>query len=100
MKQRYIWSPECGGCLMLQEYAPDQWRNQASTDEGQFPTHDKTAKAAVKRMNAHLRAQMCFERAKKLHSQAMMTLQQGIEIQKKAGGGVNYPNLCYYHGVL
>lgn len=43
IKQRYIWSPECGGCMMLQKFVDDEWKDSDSICEGEYPVKPKQA---------------------------------------------------------
>ena len=77
--ERIIWSPECGGCLMIQrKYWKDKklsdWQNYASQEEGSYPVYDAKAKKAVKLVNRWRRAQELMRKAEKLRKLANLTL--------------------------
>ena len=48
-KQRAVWSPECGGCIMFQRYdrGSKSWIDWRSQSEGEYPTHDVKARHAA-----------------------------------------------------
>ena len=93
--ERIIWSPECGGCLMIQrKYLVSQehrakpgelsdWQNYVSQEEGSYPVYDAKAKKAVKLVNRWRRAQELMLKAEKLRKLANALEFQADELKKQ-----------------
>jgi hypothetical protein len=71
VSERVVWSPDNGGCLMVQRRVTGgEWHNFGSSDEGEFPTYNRDAKRAVRLANAYRKAAEFNRRAALLEEQA------------------------------
>lgn len=76
--ERIVWSPECGGCLMLQQRVTGgDWAPVSSQDEGEFPKYNKAAKRAVRLANA-------FRKATELNRRALLLEEQAAALRWRA----------------
>ena len=84
-RERFIWSPENGGCLMLQRLIEKNgmlgWANWASQEEGQYPQDDQQTRRAVILMNRRLRAAELHERASRLETKARVLRHRARELE-------------------
>lgn len=82
-KERIVWSPDCGGCLMLQVYdfASKTWLDHTSISEGAYPTLDKAARKALKRTQAYHKASQLDERARYLQEEAVKLITRAAELR-------------------
>lgn len=85
-KSRYVWSPENGGCIMEQHWIKGSWMNWCSQDEGDFPVHDKRAKAVVKWQNLQLRRNKLLQKSNALQIRAAMLQQKQQKLMKDIRG--------------
>ncbi len=84
--ERYVWSPTCGGCLMLEKRLPNgKWEPWSSIEEDQYPTNDNRAKEAVRRMNAHIRANDAMMKVRDLEAKATLYRQKAYNALVRAG---------------
>src|SRR5262249_25874566 len=83
--QRYVWSSECGGCIMLQKRKKGslEWVDSDSREEGQYPTYTKAVKEIVKWYNLQLRVESIDQKAYDLQKQLNALASAKGSLQRK-----------------
>lgn len=86
MKERVVWSPKHGGCLMVQVWSSGQfWLDYSSQEEGMYPEHDAKAKQAVIVMNACLKLNKLQDKIKASEARTRALQLMAASIRRKAG---------------
>lgn len=80
-KNRIVWSPDCGGCMMEQKMVNGAWVDNNSMEEGSYPVNDKYTKVIVKWYNLNLRKNQAMNRAWLLQQKYLSALQQAAKIE-------------------
>lgn len=99
MKERVVWSPKYGGCLMIQQWIEEQyvteagpwesrpgvWQDFTSQEEGTYPEHDAKSKQAVIVMNAYLKLNKLQDKIKSSEARTRALQLMAANIRRKAG---------------
>lgn len=89
IRERIVWSPENGGCLMIQRKTSEGWANWGSQEEGEYPKYNAQARRAVRMANAWRRQQAIMDRVKSMEERAAVLRSRAFEICRKAGISAN-----------